>query len=808
MSQGPFDLILPRLLESTVAVCDGDRLAGSGVMISRRGLLATCLHVVRSARELFVRIGSRRLHAVLHKEDQANDVAILRIPMENVGNHVDLDRLAHPEQGHTALVLGFPATKASVRCGEEPVSVSRAIVSTVQSCGTGSGSSFRINGGVAPGSSGGPVFNLDGDLIGIVTTELSGGFACCVLASVIRQSVTPYELDPGAAPLSEYARRETAKYAAISELNGYVDLKCRIKHGDRRSFIEYVRNVWLPDNSKPLLGVLGEFGSGKTFSCHKLTYELLRDYEAGSKLPVFLRLRDVGQYPNPKDFLLDQVGTRLRIPNLTWFALEGILRTGEVVLIYDGFEEMTPKANMFQMKDSFRGVMSTLVQGTKIILTCRTHYFSTEREELLLTRGTRPDEIESLITEASNPERVTILYLQPFDDQDIERYLRMRVDDWQGMLKKISDPRFYDLADLARRPIFLDLIIEYDLEQPPEEKLTGTHLYQAYTAKCFEREFQRIGLDLDEQSRMMEELAFEAYKERCRFLDRRLVEAVWTKVSGKPNFEADQLIRKYPFLKRAEPSEAGLDFIHQSFFEFFVAKKIFRSLHDHDHALYAAEYLTSPVDKYLFELLDYAGDTQILHSWLARHPDVNVRMNCALTLERSRRAEFIPHLQQCLKHEKDIGVAGRIADALSGLGDTESLTRFLGGLAKYDDMEQVREKPDRQRLLFDIVGPLQGVDPEVIRKVIKNLEHPHPRIRKFAAFTLGRTRAVEGVAGIVALLGNAGEGVRARRYAAAALGIIGSPDAVAALQQVVVDSPSERLRLDCLKAIERIQKAN
>ncbi|MDT4897436.1 MAG: hypothetical protein QOH25_2513 [Acidobacteriota bacterium] len=809
MSDAQFYKILELISECTVGIYEDEKLLGSGVIISPVGFIGTCAHVIEQKKKVSVKVGGKYVTADVYKQDTSIDLAVLKLPKKDLRNYLYIEGNSTVKQGQKVFILGFPYSTYSETTSP---SLSEGIISRVHIDETAEVPFIQIDVTVVAGNSGGPVFDVNGKIIGLVTTKLFDGMACCIPIKRLVSLVPSYELYPSSKLFSDYAKKETDAYRAWTLFDNYVDLRCSEKAGGQQDLTEYVRYKWLPSQSKALLAVLGEFGSGKTLFCHKLTNELLKEYIPGRSLPFLIKLRDMKEYryKSLKDLLVDQIGTKLGFPHLTWPTLEEILRLGEILLIYDGFEEMTMKASRFQMADSFREILSTMVPETKTIITCRTHYFSTEDEIRILTKSKRPDQVESLILEESNPDKVSIVYLEPFDDTDIRFYLERKLKDWQSLYRRINDPNFYDLADLAKRPIFLDVIVESipDLDSSGL-RITGTQLYQLYTTQCFKRETARISLSLEQQSEIMEELAFEAYKDRLTLLSRKLIEAVWASViPNKAEPDAEKFIRNYPFLRKAEGSRDKLDFIHQSFFEFFVAKGIFRSISNHYHTSYATEYLTSPIDKYLFELLETNNDIGIIVNWLKRHPNINVRMNCALTIQRSRHIEFIPVLHECLEQERDIGVAGRIADALAGLGDKQSLLRFLGNLEKYAQLQEDTGKPESNRLLYDIVEPLEDIDQQVVNKVVKNLNHSNSRIRKFAAFSLGRIRALESVPGLITLLDNSDESIRARRYAAAALGIIGSPSALTTLQSIAEHNESEILRQECLKASQRIMEGS
>jgi hypothetical protein len=741
----------------------------------------------------------------LYKRDVARDIAILRTSLR-FRNYLSAAAFV-PSQGQRVSVFGFPLVKDDDSGGP---SLTEGVVSKVHQTQSGETSLIQINAAVTDGYSGGPVCDENGSLLGMVTTRLFEGMASAIPSAQIFSLVPQHELRPATSAFQDYRQREIEAYEKWTIFKSYINLRGITADGKRIDLSEYVRRNWLFDNTKSFLAILGEFGSGKTLFCHKLTYDLLKEYTLGDRLPVFIKLREMTEYryKRVRDLLVDQIETKLGLSGLTWQSLSELLKAGELLIIYDGFEEMSVKASGVQMRDNFRDIADTMIPGTRALLTCRTHYFHTKAEEQILTRVNRPDEIESLIREESHPDRVSTIYLDSFNDTDIRSYLKSKLNSWEGLYQKINDPEFYDLADLAKRPIFLDVIVESDPNiEAIGRKITGTQLYQLYAERCFEREAKRSGLTPEEQLQLMEALAFDAYKDRHDSLSRDLITSVWTTlVPRQAESEGEKFIRNYPFLKRAETLAERLDFIHHSFFEFFVARRIFRSINRRQHSLYAAEYLTSPIDRYLFDLLEMNDDGKVIETWLKGHPNINVRMNCALTLQRSGRKEFIGVLQNCLENEQDIGVAGRIADALASLGDKQSLVSFLNNTDKYAGREQDTGKTADHRLLYEIVGPIEKVDSTVVARVVQNLEHPDRRVRKFAAFVLGRMRVPEGVDGLISVLEDSSENVRTRRYAAAALGFIGSSLAIHSLERIG-PGENEFLQRECSTAIDRIRES-
>lgn len=132
---------------------------GSGFIISPDGLIVTNFHVVESAYQAEVKIGEDVFKEVYLVKDIPNlDIAILKINAENlpVLPLGDSDSLIN---GQFLIVLSNP-------WGFER-SVSSGIVSAIRS--KGDIKLIQMTAPVSPGSSGGPVINEYGEVVGITT---------------------------------------------------------------------------------------------------------------------------------------------------------------------------------------------------------------------------------------------------------------------------------------------------------------------------------------------------------------------------------------------------------------------------------------------------------------------------------------------------------------------------------------------------------------------------------------------------------------------------------------------------------------
>ncbi len=137
---------------------------GSGFIITPDGYVLTNAHVVADASEVTVKLTDRReFRAKVIGVDKRSDVALIKIP----ANGLPTLRFGDPARirpGQWAIAIGSPF-------GFEN-SVTAGVISAVgRPLPDDSGSSFvtfiQTDAAVNPGNSGGPLFNLDGQVIGI-----------------------------------------------------------------------------------------------------------------------------------------------------------------------------------------------------------------------------------------------------------------------------------------------------------------------------------------------------------------------------------------------------------------------------------------------------------------------------------------------------------------------------------------------------------------------------------------------------------------------------------------------------------------
>ena len=150
--------------------------AGSGVIISSDGYILTCAHVVDGASTITVTINDQDYTATLVGEDTTSDIAVVKIDATGLTPATvgDSDSL---KVGQSVMAVGNPLGELGGTVTGGMISALNRSV-TIQSSGsTNTMSLIQMDASVSPGNSGGGLFNMNGELIGIVNAKSSSSDA-------------------------------------------------------------------------------------------------------------------------------------------------------------------------------------------------------------------------------------------------------------------------------------------------------------------------------------------------------------------------------------------------------------------------------------------------------------------------------------------------------------------------------------------------------------------------------------------------------------------------------------------------------
>ena len=145
---------------------------GSGVVIREDGVILTNEHVVQDAEKVVVVLHDGASHvAGAVRADPRSDLAVVVIDVEGL-QPAALGDLARVRQGHWAFAMGNPFGLG----GDGNMAMSQGIVSAIgrklhldPTESRYYGNLIQTSAAVNPGNSGGPLVNIDGEVIGITT---------------------------------------------------------------------------------------------------------------------------------------------------------------------------------------------------------------------------------------------------------------------------------------------------------------------------------------------------------------------------------------------------------------------------------------------------------------------------------------------------------------------------------------------------------------------------------------------------------------------------------------------------------------
>ena len=161
--------------------------AGSGVVLTEDGYIVTNHHVIDGASTIKVRLNSGQTYtAALTGTDEKTDLAVLKINASGL-TAAKMTDSSKARVGDFVIAIGNPL-------GELGGTVTEGIISAKDREVTIDGQTMTLlqtSAAVNPGNSGGGLFNLDGELVGVVNAKSSGddieGLAFAIPANTVQE---------------------------------------------------------------------------------------------------------------------------------------------------------------------------------------------------------------------------------------------------------------------------------------------------------------------------------------------------------------------------------------------------------------------------------------------------------------------------------------------------------------------------------------------------------------------------------------------------------------------------------------------
>ncbi len=141
---------------------------GSGFVISKDGRIVTNYHVIKSGSSAIVKLPNGAFFTVdgVLALDKDRDIAVIKAHGDDF-HTVPLGDSSRVGVGDEVIAIGNPLSLEST--------VSNGIISGLRTVREERGDFLQVTTPISPGSSGGPLFNMEGQVIGITTMYLNGG---------------------------------------------------------------------------------------------------------------------------------------------------------------------------------------------------------------------------------------------------------------------------------------------------------------------------------------------------------------------------------------------------------------------------------------------------------------------------------------------------------------------------------------------------------------------------------------------------------------------------------------------------------
>ena len=144
---------------------------GSGFIIDKNGTIVTNNHVIANAEDIIVRVSDKEFKAKVLGSDPFADIAVLKVEADNDFKPVKFGNSDNARVGDWVVAIGNPfglggtVTSGIISARNRDINLTRY------------DDFIQTDASINQGNSGGPLFNLDGDVIGINTAIIAPGQA-------------------------------------------------------------------------------------------------------------------------------------------------------------------------------------------------------------------------------------------------------------------------------------------------------------------------------------------------------------------------------------------------------------------------------------------------------------------------------------------------------------------------------------------------------------------------------------------------------------------------------------------------------
>lgn len=238
----------------------------------------------------------------------------------------------------------------------------------------------------------------------------------------------------------------------------------------------------------------------------------------------------------------------------------------KTILLLDGFDEI-PLIEDETIKGKFDEIIDLVKEFSTVIITCRTHFFSSEKEEPFELK------IKKYNTNGNGFHIVKKIYISPFDEKDIRKYVNKTFRFYEIYKKQKAFKIIEGTNDLMVRPMLLSYIKDI-IDADKQNLSTGFDIYEALIVNWLKRESNKYEQDKRRDFQLnlvyftyeVTKYIYENYEKNGIYIPLEIAHKISSDFKINLN---DIEIKSRSLLNRN--SLGNYKFSHKSIYEFFLA---------------------------------------------------------------------------------------------------------------------------------------------------------------------------------------------------------------------------------------------
>ena len=398
---------------------------------------------------------------------------------------------------------------------------------------------------------------------------------------------------------------------------------------------------WLDQPDEPdLFVLLAEYGMGKTIACQRLVRKIEAARKAGhTSLPRPLYfdlrnlagLREASEVPTLPEILDECIKRGWELTDSRVGAQDLIQRSKQepLLFVFDGLDEALVQLNqndglrltheLLRLQPS--RVPAPKTARTRILMSCRTHYFPTLQAQR--SHFTTQDRDRA---QAGDYRAMVLL---PFTDEQVDGYLEQAIEGFEKDKIHKLVREVHNLDELARRPFTLRLISEFipELEQLRMQgrPIQGVALYRVFVQRWLHRDDGKHHLKVEHKQHLMMHLATWLWKRGQRVVPVTELEhwfndwlerepGIANRYQSLDRDKLEEDLRTATFIVRQDGEEdsSGFRFAHTSLQEFFLAQHLFEAVRHDRREDWALPKMSDETFDFLGQLLAEANTQKLI----------------------------------------------------------------------------------------------------------------------------------------------------------------------------------------------------